>query len=72
VVKSRSNLLNQIEKPANPLPWSRATDELAGKLLFWDAALSHLADTGIQPALQSDHHKASDERTSADQNFNLP
>ncbi|MFI3187481.1 MAG: hypothetical protein QX198_16025, partial [Methylococcaceae bacterium] len=38
-----------------------------GETLLWDATHSHPADSGIQPALQSDHHEASDEGESAEQ-----
>ncbi|MBL1262065.1 hypothetical protein [Candidatus Methylomicrobium oryzae] len=38
-----------------------------GETLLWDATHSHPADSGIQPALQSDHHEASDDRKSAEQ-----
>ena len=38
-----------------------------GETLLWDAAHSHPADSGIQPALHSQHHKASDAEKSAKQ-----
>lgn len=36
-------------------------------MLLLDATHSHPADSGIQPALHSSHHKARDEEMSAEQ-----
>jgi hypothetical protein len=59
--------IDQYEEGINVVITVHRSDELKVIALLWDATHSHPANSGIQPALHSNHHKASDEGKSAGQ-----